>query len=142
MKHLSNCRQWLGALVLTSLALTGCYHSKTPEERAAAERQTVEGRMVPWEELTPREQVEQLVISDILAAQRIERGEANTRPGDSVTFSRDGKNYRFANVHAYRANIKHRLDSLLATGPLTYDTIPKGPAVTGTLHTIHTSDVK
>lgn len=75
------------------------------------------------------------VYQDIEMAQDFEhhRSIFQHKEDDSVTFNRDGKEYRFANVHAYRGFIKYRRDSLLARGETFTDldtTYQEHPVVT------------
>lgn len=101
---------------LLLLGLTGCLHD-------GAER-TPKIQMVPNSELTPRERAESKVVLDLGWAQSIERGRMRgVGPEDTVTVYINGKERHFANVHQFRLNIRHRWDSLKATGSaLDYDT--------------------
>ena len=110
--------------VLLLLALASCRHDE-------AER-TPKIQMVPNSELTPRERAESKLMLDLGWAQRIERGRVRGfGPEDSVSVYVNGKERHFANVHQFRLNIRHRWDSLKATGSaLDYDTTTQpGPLV-------------
>ena len=83
---------------------------------------------------------ELLMYQDIHNVQEAERGKSifQTVGTDSISFSRDGKEYRFANAKAYRAFVNHRLDSMVARGfVIQFDTtVHPRTTVTSTLHTL------
>lgn len=95
------------AFLLAGLGgLSGCQQrdsGSTPHPRQVAQ-------YVP----TPDELI---IYLDICSVQRLEHGHSVfQRADDSVTFGRDGHEFRFRNVHAYRADLKHRMDSMMARG--------------------------
>ena len=73
----------------------------------------------------PATEAELQMYVDIRQVQEAEQGKSifRVRGTDSISFSRAGVDYRFANPKAYRAFIKHRLDSMVARGYVVpYDT--------------------
>lgn len=106
---------------LTGLA--GCQHNEAERAPARKKENTI-GPTTTFGDTTPREDAVDDLAIDLDFARGIERGELpKFKPEDSISVYINKKKHRFANVHQFRLNIRHRWDSLKAVGAkLDFDT--------------------
>ena len=149
MSHSANRRSQKGTprgparrLVALSLGLlsfnllTACSHDEPAAQQS-----------VPT--AAPKESVAELeddaktrLVGDIIHAKTVEAGELRgTDASSPVTITEatgEKKTYHYANLRAFRADIRHRMDSLRAAGiAVEYDTLITVPIVSGKLKPIH-----
>lgn len=119
--------RFLAHLVLFSFlsiaGLVSCQHDEAGQAPARRKENTI-GPGTTFGQITPREDAEWDVVDDVLFARGIELGDISEfKPEDSISVYINKKKHRFANVHQFRLNIRHRWDSLTAVGAkLDFDT--------------------
>jgi hypothetical protein len=116
--------QLLGSILLVGwLSLTGCSRLSAPLTKQATPN--------------PSELAVDRLYMDIIHAQNIAQRKPNMPAPDEPIFyeygtDADHKAHRFANLRAFRLDIKRRMDSLRVAGRvLSYDTIVTGEGSTG-----------
>ena len=126
----------VGLSLLNISLLTACSHNEPVAQQS-----------VP--KAAPKESVAELeddaktrLVSDIIHAKTVEAGELRgTDASSPVTITEatgDQKTYHYANLRAFRADIRHRMDSLRKAGvAVEYDTLVTVPIVSGKLKPIH-----
>ena len=120
-----------GTLLIGWLALCGCQHNDNPPPERVIRPATG-----PW---TP---TEERLYADISWAHLIENHEYPwPRPDQPVNFDygKDSsyRSYHYANLRAFRIDIKRRMDSLQRAGvELSYDTVEMGPVTHGRLREV------
>lgn len=117
-------------------ALNGCSHDPAPSDTMpgeVVERQT--GDLMVKES---DEEGRNRVVADIIHAKALESGQLSRPAQEPVIIMQEGHTYRYPNLRAFRANIKHRMDSLHRAGvALDFDTLITNPMVSGKLRVTH-----
>lgn len=135
MTHPQN-RRYPGFLLLIGLVcFTGCNKEKQPR--------SLEGHIASEDEVSLTQRAQLHIESDIATAQLMERyAAANPGRHDTLFTTRDGVDRQFATLKEFRADIKHRLDSLLATGTIHLGDTTYRPEKTSPLHTFSSTPTK
>ena len=78
------------------------------------------------------------LVSNIIYAKTLESGQLSRPAQEPITIIEEERTYRYPSLQAFRADIKHRMDSLRQTGvAVDYDTLITKPIISGKLRTTH-----
>lgn len=120
-------------------ALGSCSHEHTLPGTAGSQpapNQTAEL-------LSPKEEADETeaerLVSDIIYAKAIESGQLARPAQEPISIGLvGGRGYRYPSLRAYRADIRHRMDSLRRAGiTVDYDTLITNPIISGKLRLTH-----
>ena len=126
----------LGLGLLSFTFLNACSHEKPVAQHSAPKTEPKASDSEMEDDVKTR------LLLDIIHAKTVEAGELRGMDASSPVITTEAtgeqKTYHYANLRAFRADIRHRMDSLRTAGVVVeYDTLVTIPMVSGKMTPIH-----